>query len=135
MRLYNLIEHLAVIIPLWIGSISSLMVHTILFTLSFILYFVGVDLNTILLVVTTIVSLEAIYLSIFIQISMNLQAKQLNAVAEDVREIQEDVKEIQEEDEDEEEEYDKLLLSIESNLVKLNKEITLLKNKKTKTAI
>jgi seryl-tRNA synthetase len=79
--------------------------------------------------------LEAIYLSIFIQISMNLQAKQLNAVAEDVREIQEDVKEIQEEDEDEEEEYDKLLLSIESNLVKLNKEITLLKNKKTKTAI
>lgn len=42
------------------------------------------------------VSLEAIYLSIFIQMSVNRQAHKLHAVSKDVEEIQEDVEEIQE---------------------------------------
>jgi len=49
-----------------------------------------------LLILTTIVSLEAIYLSIFIQMSVNRQAKRLREVSEDIVEIQEDVEEIQE---------------------------------------
>ncbi len=80
----------------WIGSTTSLLVHTALFMGSFVMYFWGVKLDKILLVVTTLVSLEAIYLSIFIQMSVNRQASKLHAVARDVEEIQEDVEEIQE---------------------------------------
>jgi low affinity Fe/Cu permease len=79
----------------WIGSTTSLIVHTILFAGSFALYFLGFEFDKILLVVTTIVSLEAIYLSIFIQMSVNKHASDLEEVAEDVEEIQEDVEEIQ----------------------------------------
>ena len=80
----------------WVGSIKSLLLHTFLFVGSFLLYFLGVDFDKVLLVVTTIVSLEAIYLAIFIQMSVNLQSKKLVAVAQDVEEIQENVDEIQE---------------------------------------
>ena len=80
----------------WIGSIESLFIHTFIFIGSFILYFCGIPLDTILLVLTTIVSLEAIYLAIFIQMSVNRQAKKLKDVARDVDEIQEDVEDIQE---------------------------------------
>ena len=47
-----------------------------------------------LLFVTTIVSLEAIYLSIFIQMTVNRQAQNLAEVSEDVEGIQEDIEEI-----------------------------------------
>lgn len=79
----------------WIGSSASLILHTILFAVAFILPFFGVRLEIVLLIVTTIVSLEAIYLSIFIQMSVNRHAKELEIVSEDIGEIQEDVEEIQ----------------------------------------
>jgi uncharacterized membrane protein len=89
------IEKMALRATRSIGSTESLLIHTILFVGSFVLYFFGVPFEQILLVVTTIVSLEAIYLSIFIQMSVNRQARRLHAVARDVDEIQEDVEEIQ----------------------------------------
>ena len=89
------LEKIAIRSTRWIGSTNSLVVHTTLFTLSFFVYFLGVPLDNILLVVTTIVSLEAIYLSIFIQMSVNRQARKLHAVARDVEEIQEDVEGIE----------------------------------------
>ena len=89
------VEKVAIRATRFIGSTESLLVHTILFIASFTLYFWGIPFSTILLVVTTIVSLEAIYLSIFIQMSVNRQARRLHAVARDVEDIQEDVDEIQ----------------------------------------
>ena len=89
------IEKVALKATHFIGSTESLIIHTVLFIVSFTLYFFGVPFEEILLVVTTIVSLEAIYLSIFIQMSVNRQARRLHAVARDVDEIQEDVEEIQ----------------------------------------
>src|SRR4051812_21967140 len=80
----------------WVGSTGSLVFHTAMFLISFLLYFFGVPFNTILLVLTTVVSLEAIYLSIFIQMSVNRQSKHLREVAKDVDEIQENVEEMQE---------------------------------------
>jgi len=80
----------------WVGSTGSLVLHTAIFFLSFLLFFLGVPFDSILLVLTTIVSLEAIYLSIFIQMSVNRQTKQLREVSRDVEEIQEDVEGIQE---------------------------------------
>ena len=89
------LERVAVRVTRWIGSTNSILVHTVFFIVSFVLFFWGVPIDKILLVVTTLVSLEAIYLSIFIQMSMNRQARRLHAVAKDVEEIQEDVDEIQ----------------------------------------
>ncbi len=80
----------------WVGSTGSLIFHTAIFIISFLLYFFGVNFDTILLTLTTIVSLEAIYLSIFIQMSVNRQGKHLREVAKDVDEIQENVEEMQE---------------------------------------
>jgi uncharacterized protein YoxC len=79
----------------WIGSISSLVFHTILFMTSFALIIFGIDIDKILLVVTTVVSLEAIYLAIFIQMGVNKTSQSLNVVEENIDEIQEDVEEIQ----------------------------------------
>lgn len=86
-----------------IGSIESLIVHTIAFILSFLLCLFGVNFDRVLLVLTTAVSLEAIYLSLLIQISVNMQSKQVLELQKDVQEIQEDVNEIQEDVEEIEE--------------------------------
>ncbi len=79
----------------WIGSTSSLIAHTMFFTGAFILYFADFEIDKILLVLTTVVSLEAIYLSIFIQMTINRNTQELQEVSEDIDEIQEDVDEIQ----------------------------------------
>ncbi len=80
----------------WIGSWTSLLLHTCIFLGTFILgMFKILDWDTILLVLTTAVSLEAIYLAIFIQMTMNAQAASLKEVEEDIDEIQKDVDEIQ----------------------------------------
>ena len=80
----------------WIGSPQSLIVHTIFFVGIFSLHFFDFSSSDILLILTTLVSLEAIYLSIFIQMTVNRHGEELEEVSEDIEEIQEDVEEIQE---------------------------------------
>lgn len=80
----------------WIGSVTSLNVHTVIFAGAFISVLFGAPLDKVLLILTTVVSLEAIYLAIFIQMSVNRQEESLQEVEEDIDEIQEDVDEIQE---------------------------------------
>lgn len=80
----------------WIGSTQSLAVHTFLFAAAFVLGVFGVAWDSVLLVLTTLVSLEAIYLAIFIQIGVNRTNQSLKDVEEDIEDIQEDVEEIQE---------------------------------------
>lgn len=88
-------------LTVWIGSVASLVVHSCFFIGSFTLAFLGyVQWDTMLLVLTTLVSLEAIYLSIFIQMTVNRHQKELEEVSEDVEEIQEDIEEISEDVED-----------------------------------
>ena len=80
----------------WIGSTSSLLVHTVVFILSFIIPFSGlVTFEQMLLILTTLLSLEAIYLAIFIQMSVNKNSQDIEIIQEDVGEIQEDIDEIQ----------------------------------------
>ncbi len=79
----------------WIGSPTSLALHTLVFIAFFavsLLRLVAWDLM--LLVLTTVVSLEAIYLAIFIQMSVNRQGASLKEVEEDVESIQENVEEL-----------------------------------------
>lgn len=80
----------------WVGSTPSLIVHTIFFIGIFSLRLFGFDTESILLILTTVVSLEAIYLSIFIQITINQHSEDLEEVSEDIEELQEDVDEISE---------------------------------------
>lgn len=81
----------------WIGSPASLVLHTILFVLAFGLGLFDIaGWDMVLLLLTTAVSLEAIYLAIFIQMTVNKHTDSLREVEEDIDEIQEDVDEIQE---------------------------------------
>lgn len=120
----------------WIGSIQSLLIHTILFGSSFLLsIFEVVPFEKMLLVLTTIVSLEAIYLSIFIEMSVNRSNQFIEIIQEDVDEISDNVDEIsdnidemQKEDEEEEEfKESEVLNNIEETLIMLQKEVTALK--------
>lgn len=82
-------------ITTWVGSSASLALHTLLFCASFAAAATGrVSWDTMLLVLTTLVSLEAIYLSILIQMTVNRHAEELAEVSEDVEDIQEDIEEI-----------------------------------------
>jgi len=80
----------------WVGSKASVAAHTVFFIAMFALYFFGVEFDTILLFLTTLVSLEAIYLAIFIQMTVNQNTESLEDVEEDIEEIKEDMDEIQE---------------------------------------
>lgn len=95
-RYLNSVEFLSLRITRAIGTPTSVVVHSILFVSIFSLYFFGVTVDHILLVLTTAVSLEAIYLSIFIQMSINRTTESIEEVHEDVGEIAKEVDEIQE---------------------------------------
>ena len=92
----NKAEILALSVTRAIGSIWSVIVHTLLFLGAFALILLGVNFDRVLLVLTTVVSLEAIYLSIFIQMSVNYQGRALASVEKEIDEIAEDVEDIQE---------------------------------------
>lgn len=91
-----ILERVAIGATTYIGSLPSLILHSLFFVGIFGLQWFGVSFNQIMLILTTVVSLEAIYLSIFIQMTINRQARQIAEVSEDIDEIQEDVEEIQE---------------------------------------
>ena len=93
----NKLKKTALSVTRWVGSIQSVVVHTLLFIASFVAVLTGeVSFDRMLLILTTVVSLEAIYLAIFIQMTINLQQESLEEVEADIDEIQEDIDEIQE---------------------------------------
>lgn len=79
-----------------IGTPFSIVLHTVFFVGIFVLQLFGVSFEQIMLILTTVVSLEAIYLSIFIQMTVNKNTESLAAVEDDIETIQENVDEIQE---------------------------------------
>ena len=98
----------------WIGSIPSLVVHTLVFLSCFLLpIFNIVSFDKMLLTLTTILSLEAIYLAIFIQMSVNKSSEQIEEIQEDIEEIQEDIDEIQEDVEEIQEDIDEIQEDVE----------------------
>ncbi len=98
----------------WIGSIPSLIIHSIIFISAFLLPLFGlVAFDKMLLVLTTVLSLEAIYLAIFIQMSVNRSQEHIEDLKEDVNEIQEDIEDIQEDIEEISEDIDDIQEDIE----------------------
>lgn len=69
----------------FLGSNTSILLHTVLFQSFLILIILGFDLAIVMLVLTTIVSLEAIYLSIFIQRTTNKQTEKLERFVREIR--------------------------------------------------
>lgn len=138
-----------------VGSPPSIIIHSILFLASFGLAAWGfLDFDRMLLILTTVVSLEAIYLAIFIQMTINYQGESIRVVQEDVGEIQEDVEELQEDveeisedvgeisedvgemteevaaEEAEEDKQEKAIIAIHADLQRLLVDIEKLKNTK-----
>jgi peptidoglycan hydrolase CwlO-like protein len=142
------IQKTALSVTNWVGSLQSIVIHTIAFAASFLAVYLGaVPLERMLLVLTTIVSLEAIYLAIFIQMTINIQQAALEEVEQDIDEIQGDIDEIQEdvdeiqedveeiveddkEDEAREQQDHKTLEEIRGALGSLMQDIERLQNKK-----
>jgi uncharacterized membrane protein len=93
----EVLEKIANGITWWVGSIPSLIVHTLFFITSFLLPMLHiVEFDKMLLILTTVVSLEAIYLAIFIQMSVNKSHEKIEDIQEDIEEISEDIEDIQE---------------------------------------
>jgi len=122
----------------WIGTPISIAVHTVIFIGIFSLKFLNFSVDQILLILTTAVSLEAIYLSIFIQMSVNKTKltiagveKDIDDIQEDVQEISEDIEDINEDDEDDDEVI-RTIKDIEQRIVKLHKEVVEIKENKNK---
>ena len=117
----------------WVGTPQSIIVHSFFFVGIFIFTLFGVGVDKIMLVLTTVVSLEAIYLSLFIQMTVNRNTESLEDVEEDIEDIQEDVKELSEdiddiqEDDKQERKTTATLKSIEDDLDKLLSDIQTLK--------
>jgi len=107
-----------------IGSPQSIAIHTILFLLGFLSIELHLlPLDTLLLNLNTVVSLEAIYLALFIQITVNYASQSLEEVEQDIDEIQEDVDEIQKDiDEMQEEDTPSHIKPITLNEVKTDLE-------------
>ncbi|MES2437370.1 MAG: hypothetical protein V4519_05170 [Patescibacteria group bacterium] len=101
-------EKIALKFTRWLGSPSSIVIHTIIFIASFASIRFGVPIDTVLLTLTTGVSLEAIYLALFIQMTINSQSEVIKNVEEGIDEIQEDVDEIQEDIDEIQEDVDEI---------------------------
>ena len=93
----NFINKISDSLTRWVGSTASLLIHTLFFLGAFLSHWIiGWTFDFILLVLTTVVSLEAIYLAIFIQRSVNQQAVRLNDVEEAVDDVEEALDDVEE---------------------------------------
>ena len=122
------LERITEKLTIWLGTPVSIVVHTLFFVGVFVLKIFGVSVDQILLILTTAVSLEAIYLAIFIQMSVNKTTATIAGVEKDIDDIQEDVQEISEDiedinEDDADDEMIKTVKDIEERIVKLHKEI------------
>ena len=121
---FNIIKH--------IGSVRSIVLHSVFFLFFLVLGISGADWNALLLILTTIVSLEAIYLAIFIQMTVNQNTQSLAEVEEDIDEIQEDIDDIQEDVDEIQEDIDEIQEDVD-DIVEDEKESETHEQHQTKT--
>lgn len=88
----------------WVGTTNSLIVHSVFFLLAFLSHWIfPISFDSVLLILTTVVSLEAIYLAIFIQRSVNQQATRLDDVEDALDDVEESLDDVEESIDDVEE--------------------------------
>src|SRR5687767_3211732 len=103
----DFMERLSLKIIKWVGTPQSVLIHTVFFIAIPSLSFFGLDFRAVSLLLTTWLSMEAIYLAIFIQMTVNRNTQAIEDIEEDIDEIQEDVEELSEDVEDISEDIDK----------------------------
>lgn len=137
----NVLEKISFKVIGWIGTPKSLVVHSLFFVAIPALSLFGLDLRINLLILTTWLSIEAIYLAILIQMTINHTTTKLEGVEEDIEDIQEDVQglegnveeisedidKIQVEDQNEEENTEETLDNIEDQMKKIIESLESLK--------
>lgn len=145
-RNHSILERTSQKLTFWIGTPQSIIAHSIFFAGIFLLVIFGVNIDQILLILTTAVSLEAIYLSIFIQMSVNRTSKSIAGVEKDIDDIQEDVEDLgediddiqedvqglsedQAENDQDEDDVARALKDIEKRLSNLQEDMIVLKKK------
>ena len=117
----------------WIGSPISIILHTMFFIAVYALIFFGWSFEEILTFLTNVVSIEAIYLALFIQMTVNKTSEDIEDVEEDIDDIEKDIDDIQE-DEKKDDKYDRevaitlkkindRLDSLQQNLEELKKKL------------
>ncbi len=109
----NRLENIAMKVTKWVGSIWSIIIHTLVFIFFMALLYLGYNPERVMLILTTLVSLEAIYLALFIQMTVNKHSEHIAEIAEDVDEIQEDIEEISEDVDEMQEDIDEIQEDIE----------------------
>lgn len=110
----------------WIGTPISIFLHTLFFIGIFALMLFGFSLSQVLLILTTLLSIEAIYLALFIQMTVNKTTESLEEVEEDIEDIQEDAKA----DDVYDVELSNALKNIEKRLSLLDEDLKVLKKKR-----
>ena len=85
-------EKVALKLTHWIGTSTSLVVHSLIFA-AFLVAMFFFEPSQVLLVFTTMLSMEAIYLTIFLQMSVNKHSHLLSEVSENVDELMEEEEE------------------------------------------
>jgi len=98
----DLLNRIITVIINWIGSPASLVVHTLFIGGIFSLRLFGYSASDVLLMLTTILSIEAIYLVLFNQITLNRHTESIQRVDSNVEQIHEDIEEALEESGDDE---------------------------------
>lgn len=104
----------------WIGTPYSLIFHTLIFVAISALALLKVfPISILLLIFTTWLSVEAIYLGIFIQMTVNRNTESLEEVEEDIEDIQEEALE--------EDEANKVVVHIAQQMKTIQQELDTLK--------
>ncbi len=113
MKMRKIYTYMSDKITKFTGSIPSIIIHTILFIAFLLSPVFGFDFQKAMILLTTIVSLEAIYLALFIQMSINKQQEHIEEISEDVEEISEEIEEIGEDVENIEKDIDEIQEDVE----------------------
>lgn len=125
-------ERLAESITGWIGTPQSIIVHTFFFLGIFALTLFGLHLDDVLLALTTLLSIEAIYLALFIQMTVNKTTESLEDVEEDIDDIEKDIDTIQKDEKNDDVTVKRVadtLSAIEQRLSDVQKDLQSLKQK------
>ncbi len=90
----SFLERATIRMTQWMGSTTSIIVHTLAFIGIWGLLFLGLKFEQVMLILTTVLSLEAIYLALFIQMTVNRNTESLEDVEEDVDDLESNLKKI-----------------------------------------
>ena len=117
----SFLEKVSIKLTQWVGTPQSIIFHTFIFIAFASALIMGASFDKVILIWNTLVSLEAIYLALFIQMTVNRATVSLEEVEEDIESIQED--------ESSEVEAHKMIIHIGQQMKSIQHELDILRKK------